>query len=138
MLFSRTPKAVLALAGSCHSGSGIQSFGFQPPGRVATAPHQQLPQHNHGLRCRLQCREISTFLISGYCLFFLLLLHIYVPSPFCSSFQYLCNQFSRGSCFPGWTLTNTITSPCGSLFSTEAILVNARGGCIDMISTWNR
>ena len=85
-----------ALAHSCHSGSGwsVPDSSLREGGshtsRVISAA--QL-----GFRRRSRSSGIGSLLVSGYCLFFLLLLPIYLPIPFGSLspfFQHLCNQFS--------------------------------------------
>lgn len=86
----------MALARSCHRGSGwsVPDSSLREGGGRTS---QVIPAAQLGFRCRPRSSGIGSPLVSGYCLFFLLLLPIYLPIPFGSLspfFQHLCNQFS--------------------------------------------
>lgn len=68
--FSWISEAALALAGSCHSGSGMQSFLIPAAREGGSSTSSAVP----ATQPQCQSRRSSSFLNSGFCLFFLLLL----------------------------------------------------------------
>lgn len=119
---------------------GYSHSWLQPPGRVAAAPPQKFQQHSHELRCWPSSGKLAASWSLGIAsLFFCSFTTTYLLCFALSSKNFGTNSLyqissvwniSSGSCFPGWTLTNVITSPHGSLFCPEAALVHARGGYI--------